>query len=73
MILIFMSFSFFDQTLQANATFGTCDTPRLSPPPPAALTAAPPESASNASSVTALIQLHWLMGTVLSIMLFLWL
>ncbi|KAL1824300.1 hypothetical protein ACET3Z_011078 [Daucus carota] len=56
-----------------NATFGTCDIPRLSPPPPAALT---PESVSkspsSAASDTMLAKRRWLVATILLTVLLCW-
>ncbi|XAR73997.1 hypothetical protein NMG60_11008143 [Bertholletia excelsa] len=54
---------------KANATFGTCDVPAISPPPPAALS--PTETGSSEtpdqdSTVSRSVQLHWLIGILLS-------
>ncbi|CAK9159466.1 unnamed protein product [Ilex paraguariensis] len=59
---------------KANATFGTCDVPLLSPPPPAALLpGAPgtPQGPGNDSLTTRAVQLHWLIGTFFTTMLLL--
>ncbi|KAK6128991.1 hypothetical protein DH2020_037264 [Rehmannia glutinosa] len=60
---------------RANATFGTCDVPVLSPPPPAQLS--PTETAQglgNNSSISKSIHPHWFILTIfLTLVLFLWL
>uniref|UniRef100_A0A2N9F6M0 Phosphatidylinositol-specific phospholipase C X domain-containing protein n=1 Tax=Fagus sylvatica TaxID=28930 RepID=A0A2N9F6M0_FAGSY len=58
---------------KANATFGTCDVPTISPPPPAA--AAGEGSSSQVPSNTAYLggtslQLRWLFGAILATILF---
>ncbi|KAM7520463.1 hypothetical protein LguiB_019425 [Lonicera macranthoides] len=52
---------------KVNATFGTCETPVLSPPPPASLTPGQSSSQgppSNDSPICTLAQLRWLMGAI---------
>ncbi|KAL1809937.1 PI-PLC X domain-containing protein At5g67130 [Daucus carota subsp. sativus] len=54
-----------------NATFGTCDTPPISPPPPAAATAEPTsQTASSASSLTTFVQFQFFLWTILIITVF---
>ncbi|XWS41899.1 hypothetical protein CRYUN_Cryun17cG0121700 [Craigia yunnanensis] len=62
---------------KANATFGTCDIPPMSPPPPAAATRTTTEnpslSNSNFANMDARpIQMRWLRATILTTILLLW-
>ncbi|KAL3646295.1 hypothetical protein CASFOL_011475 [Castilleja foliolosa] len=57
---------------RANATFGTCDVPVLSPPPPAQLSPAEiAQGPSNASPISK--PRNWLILTILTLILFMWL
>lgn len=59
-----------------NATFGTCDTPVLSPPPPAAIlspTGVSQGPSSSGSLISTSVHLHWLMSAILATLIFLWL
>ncbi|XVF15542.1 hypothetical protein REPUB_Repub09cG0162900 [Reevesia pubescens] len=56
---------------KANATFGTCDVPPMSPPPPASATRTTTETSSLSNSNFANmdarpVQLQWLLATILS-------
>ncbi|EOX91446.1 PLC-like phosphodiesterases superfamily protein isoform 3 [Theobroma cacao] len=59
---------------KVNATFGSCDVPKLSPPPPAAATQTTTENPSLSNSSFANmdvrpVQLQWMLATVLTISL----
>ncbi|KAK4584651.1 hypothetical protein RGQ29_022400 [Quercus rubra] len=59
---------------KANATFGTCDVPPISPPPPASAGSGTPETTQNPTSNTAFLggrplQLRWLLGAILALWL----
>lgn len=63
---------------KANATFGTCDVPVLSPPPPASLPttgdgsgSGASQGPSNDSAISRPVQLRWLMGTIFTALLLL--
>ncbi|KAL3526788.1 hypothetical protein ACH5RR_011444 [Cinchona calisaya] len=59
---------------KANATFGTCDVPVLSPPPPAQLSPTNTGTSQvpiNNSRTSQHVQLHWLVGTILCVILLL--
>ncbi|XP_062003295.1 PI-PLC X domain-containing protein At5g67130 [Rosa rugosa] len=51
-----------------NATFGSCDVPKLAPPPPASLGSTPPSGPSSnfAPQNSKSILLRWLCGTILA-------
>ncbi|KAH6803929.1 PLC-like phosphodiesterases superfamily protein [Perilla frutescens var. frutescens] len=51
---------------RANATFGTCDVPLLSPPPPAQLTPTPAQVPTNNSPMKRPPHLHWFISTFLA-------
>ncbi|KAL3526790.1 hypothetical protein ACH5RR_011446 [Cinchona calisaya] len=58
---------------KANATFGTCDVPVLSPPPPAQLSPTNTGTSQvpiNNSRTSQHVQLHWLVGTILCVILY---
>ncbi|KAK4488384.1 hypothetical protein RD792_004145, partial [Penstemon davidsonii] len=59
---------------RANATFGTCDVPVMSPPPPAQL---PPsrnaQDPANNSMIRRPLQPYWLLLTIFTMILLLWL
>ncbi|KAL5556989.1 hypothetical protein UlMin_039225 [Ulmus minor] len=63
---------------KANATFGTCDVPPISPPPPAAAStttspSTPSSNSSNAASFDSrLIRAQWLCGIMFAAALSLW-
>ncbi|KAK7827020.1 pi-plc x domain-containing protein [Quercus suber] len=59
---------------KANATFGTCDVPPISPPPPASAVSGTPGSTQNPTSNAAFLggrplQLRWLLGAILALWL----
>ncbi|KAJ0041252.1 hypothetical protein Pint_28025 [Pistacia integerrima] len=50
-----------------NATFGTCDVPKLAPPPPAAAASqTPTQSSNNSAYMESRPALQWLFGTVMA-------
>ncbi|KAK9948935.1 hypothetical protein M0R45_004488 [Rubus argutus] len=50
-----------------NATYGSCDVPKLAPPPPASLGISPPTPSSNfAPRVSKSVLLRWLCGAILA-------
>lgn len=52
---------------QENATFGTCDIPKLAPPPPAAAgSQGPTQSSTNGAYMESRPALQWLFGTVMA-------
>lgn len=54
---------------KANATFGSCDVPPISPPPPAAeaVTQSPPETPANTGLLSSRPVLKWsLLGTIIA-------
>ncbi|KAL6224824.1 hypothetical protein ACLB2K_003679 [Fragaria x ananassa] len=59
-----------------NATFGSCDVPKLAPPPPASLGISPPPpsgpSSNFASQNSKSVMLRWLCGTILAATLSMW-
>ncbi|KAI3452011.1 hypothetical protein Pfo_008676 [Paulownia fortunei] len=59
---------------RANATFGTCDIPVLSPPPPAQLSpAGTAQGPGNNSLISRPLHPHWFVLTILTLVLLLWL
>ncbi|KAG8642628.1 PI-PLC X domain-containing protein At5g67130 [Manihot esculenta] len=58
---------------RANAPSGTCDVPPISPPPPASseIFSPPPLSLDINYSNTRKVQLRWLLGTILTVLLIL--
>ncbi|XP_050291758.1 PI-PLC X domain-containing protein At5g67130 isoform X2 [Quercus robur] len=59
---------------KANATFGTCDVPPISPPPPASAGSGTPGTTQNPTSNAAFLggkplQLRWLLGAILALWL----
>ncbi|XP_048335477.1 PI-PLC X domain-containing protein At5g67130 [Ziziphus jujuba] len=59
---------------KANATFGTCDVPKISPPPPAAASTTTSENPSSMASLDSRpVHLQCLSGIILATTLSLWL